>query len=465
MLLLSGGLDSSTLLAIASAEGFAVHALSFRYGQRHEAELEAARRIAERHGAVEHRIATIDLGLFGGSALTDHTLEVPRDRDESEVGSDVPITYVPARNTIFLAHALAYAEVIGAHDIFIGVNSLDYSGYPDCRPEFVESFERMANLATRAATSEGARLRVRTPLLHLGKAEIIGRGVELGVDYSLTTSCYDPTGDGLACGHCDACQLRLRGFAEAGLVDPVPYVGREEVRVAPGRSPSAPRPAAERAGTVARAPRRSYTVKEIFYTLQGEGANAGRPAVFCRFSGCNLWSGREEDRATATCNFCDTDFVGIGPDGGRFGSAEALADAVAARWPAGTGGQPLVVCTGGEPLLQLDAAAVEALHARGFEVAVETNGTQQPPPGLDWICVSPKAGAPFVLTRGDELKLVYPQPDAPPERYQDLPFRHLFLQPMDGPQIVRNTELAVAYCLANPRWRLSVQTHKTLGIR
>ncbi|MEK0430678.1 MAG: hypothetical protein RL139_482 [Gemmatimonadota bacterium] len=208
-----------------------------------------------------------------------------------------------------------------------------------------------------------------------------------------------------------------------------------------------------------------YTVKEIFYTLQGEGMQAGRPAVFCRFAGCNLWSGREADRATATCTFCDTDFVGVGPDGGKFATAEALAAAVAARWPAGAGGRPLVVCTGGEPLLQLDGPAVEALHAAGFEVAVETNGTQPAPPGLDWICVSPKADAPLVLTSGDELKLVYPQELAPPERFAGLAFRHLLLQPMDGPDLPRHTQAAIAYCLAHPAWRLSVQTHKALGLR
>jgi 7-carboxy-7-deazaguanine synthase len=208
-----------------------------------------------------------------------------------------------------------------------------------------------------------------------------------------------------------------------------------------------------------------YTVKEIFYTLQGEGANAGRAAVFCRFSGCNLWTGRERDRATAVCRFCDTDFVGVGPDGGRFATADALADAVAARWPAGAGGRPLVVCTGGEPLLQLDAAAVAALQARGFEVAVETNGTQAPPAGLDWVCVSPKAGAPLVLDHGDELKLVYPQEGHDPARLAGLGFRHFFLQPMDGPDLAANTERAIAYCLAHPQWRLSVQTHKVVGIR
>ncbi|MHB1225273.1 MAG: 7-carboxy-7-deazaguanine synthase [Gemmatimonadaceae bacterium] len=209
----------------------------------------------------------------------------------------------------------------------------------------------------------------------------------------------------------------------------------------------------------------TYTVREIFYTLQGEGANAGRAAVFCRFAGCNLWSGREADRATAVCTFCDTDFVGVGPDGGRFATPAALADAVASRWPEGAGGRPLVVCTGGEPLLQLDAAAVDAFHDRGLEVAVETNGTRMPPPGLDWICVSPKVGAPLVLTHGDELKLVYPQDGGDPARFEALDFRHRFLQPMDGPNQAENMALAVAYCLAHPLWRLSVQTHKVLGIR
>ncbi|MBL0939188.1 MAG: 7-carboxy-7-deazaguanine synthase [Gemmatimonadaceae bacterium] len=211
----------------------------------------------------------------------------------------------------------------------------------------------------------------------------------------------------------------------------------------------------------------AYTVKECFYTLQGEGLNAGRAAVFCRFAGCNLWTGRESDRAKAVCTFCDTDFVGVGPDGGKFTTPEALAAFVRSRWPkdAPDTVRPLVVCTGGEPLLQLDAAAIEALHAEGFEVAVETNGTQPAPPGLDWICVSPKANAPLTLTSGDELKLVYPQELARPERFADLDFRHFLLQPMDGPDQVANTQAALAYCLAHPQWRLSVQTHKVVGIR
>jgi 7-carboxy-7-deazaguanine synthase (Cx14CxxC type) len=210
----------------------------------------------------------------------------------------------------------------------------------------------------------------------------------------------------------------------------------------------------------------SYAVKEIYYTLQGEGANAGRAAVFCRFAGCNLWSGREEDRAGAVCRFCDTDFVGTdGPGGGRFANAATLAEAVASAWPAGDGSdRKLVVCTGGEPSLQLDEPAVEALHQRGFDVAIETNGTRPLPRGLDWICVSPKAGTDLVVTTGDELKLVYPQPGAEPERFEHLAFRLLLLQPMDSPEREANTQMAVRYCLAHPRWRLSLQTHKVLGI-
>jgi 7-carboxy-7-deazaguanine synthase len=209
-----------------------------------------------------------------------------------------------------------------------------------------------------------------------------------------------------------------------------------------------------------------YAVKEIFYTLQGEGANTGRPAVFCRFAGCNLWTGREADRADATCRFCDTDFVGTdGPGGGKFADAAALARAVAAEWPTGAPERTrFVVCTGGEPLLQLDPPLLDALHAEGFHVAVESNGTMVPPSGIDWLCVSPKAGAPLVARRGDELKLVYPQAGAEPERFEALPFDHFFLQPMDGPDREANTAAALRYCLSHPRWRLSLQTHKLLGI-
>jgi len=210
----------------------------------------------------------------------------------------------------------------------------------------------------------------------------------------------------------------------------------------------------------------SYAVKEIFYTLQGEGGNAGRAAVFCRFAGCNLWSGRESDRATAACRFCDTDFVGTdGTSGGKFADAGLLAAAVAAHWPAGVGGRPLVVLTGGEPLLQVDAALVDALHARGFEIAVETNGTLEPPPGLDWICVSPKANTPLRIRAGNELKVVVPQDGLDLEELASLDFGRHLLQPMDGPLLRENTQWAIAHCLRDPRWRLSVQTHKMVGIR
>ena len=209
----------------------------------------------------------------------------------------------------------------------------------------------------------------------------------------------------------------------------------------------------------------SYAVKEIYYTLQGEGAQTGRAAVFLRFAGCNLWSGLERDRARAVCKFCDTDFVGVdGPGGGKFADADALASAVAALWPRDLRARPYVVCTGGEPLLQLDEPLIAALHANGFEIAIETNGTLLPPPGIDWICVSPKADAEFNLKQGQELKLVYPQANGAPEKFAGLLFDHFFLQPMDGPEREANTKLATEYCLAHPQWRLSLQTHKLIGI-
>jgi 7-cyano-7-deazaguanine synthase len=222
VVLLSGGLDSTTTLAIARASGYEVYALTFRYGQRHAVELDAAGRIAKQFAVAEHVVLDIDLRRFGGSALT-AALDVPKDRPLHEMGHGIPITYVPARNTIFLSFALAWAEVLGAQDIFIGVNALDYSGYPDCRPEYIEAFERMANLATRAGVEGRQRLRIHTPLIELTKAQIIRRGLDLGVDYSLTVSCYDPAPDGAACGHCDACLLRLKGFAEIGISDPAAY--------------------------------------------------------------------------------------------------------------------------------------------------------------------------------------------------------------------------------------------------
>jgi len=224
VVLLSGGLDSATTLAIARHEEFETYALSFAYGQRHHLELDAAKRVAQSLGAAEHRVAEIDLRGFGGSALTDD-IDVPKNRSTSRIGAGIPITYVPARNTIFLSYALAWAEVLEARDIFIGVNALDYSGYPDCRPEFIERFEKLANVATRAGVS-GDPFRIRTPLIAMSKAEIVKRGAELGVDFSLTHSCYDPDMNGLACGECDSCQLRMNGFAEAGIEDPIPYARR-----------------------------------------------------------------------------------------------------------------------------------------------------------------------------------------------------------------------------------------------
>ncbi|MEN6307787.1 MAG: 7-cyano-7-deazaguanine synthase QueC [Anaerohalosphaeraceae bacterium] len=223
VILVSGGLDSATTLAIALNQGFTCYALSFRYGQRHEVELTAACRVATTMGAKEHRIIDIDLAGIGGSALTDMALEVPKDRQDMSQG--IPITYVPARNTIFLSYALAYAEVLGGFDIFIGVNAMDYSGYPDCRPEYIEAFEKMANLATAIAVEGKGRFKIHTPIIRMTKAQIIQTGTRLKVDYSLTHSCYDPDEQGRPCGHCDSCQLRLKGFAEAGLTDPVKYAG------------------------------------------------------------------------------------------------------------------------------------------------------------------------------------------------------------------------------------------------
>lgn len=222
VVLLSGGLDSATTLAIARSEGFACYAMSFRYGQRHQQEIDAARQVARHLGAVQHVITQIDLRQFGGSALT-ADIDVPKDRSTREMGGGIPITYVPARNTIFLSFALAWVEVLGATDIFIGVNAIDYSGYPDCRPEYIEAYEEMANLATRAGVEGRQHLKIHTPLIQLTKGQIIRRGLELGVDYSMTRSCYDPDERGRACGHCDSCQLRLKGFAEAGVTDPTPY--------------------------------------------------------------------------------------------------------------------------------------------------------------------------------------------------------------------------------------------------
>ena len=223
IVLLSGGLDSTTTLAIVKSQGFTPYAMTFRYGQRHQAEVVAAKRIADQAGVAQHIIVDIDLRTFGGSALTDSSIAVPKDRGLDDMSEGIPVTYVPARNTVFLSFALAWAELLQANDIFIGVNALDYSGYPDCRPEFIEAYERMANLATAAAVEGRHKIKIHTPLISLRKSEIIALGLNLGVDYGKTVTCYDPSEEGAACGHCDACQLRLRGFAENGLSDPAPY--------------------------------------------------------------------------------------------------------------------------------------------------------------------------------------------------------------------------------------------------
>ena len=223
IVLLSGGLDSATVLAVARDEGFACYALTFRYGQRHRCEVEAAARVARALGVIEHRLVEIDLGAFGGSALTDAGMDVPKDRPDLDGGTTIPLTYVPARNTIFLSYALAWAEVLGVFDLFIGVNSTDYSGYPDCRAEFIAAYERMANLATAAAVQGRGRYRIHTPIISMTKAEIVRTGMGLGLDYSLTHSCYDPDSQGRSCGRCDACRLRLKGFAEADFQDPIEY--------------------------------------------------------------------------------------------------------------------------------------------------------------------------------------------------------------------------------------------------
>ena len=419
------------------------YALSFQYGQRHATELDAARRIAEAAGVGGHVVAEIDLRVFGGSALT-ADIDVPKGRSDGEMGAGIPVTYVPARNTIFLSFALAYAETLGASDIFVGVNALDYSGYPDCRPEYIEAFERMANLATKAGVEGTQRLqhpraadaahegghhppRARARRRLLGHAELLRPG----------------------CGGSRVRRVRCLLAAAARL-----RRGR--------RTGSRSLPAG--CGGAAM----TYAVKEIFYTLQGEGANTGRPAVFCRFAGCNLWSGHEKDRATAVCTFCDTDFVGTdGPDGGKFRTAAELAAAVAERWPRANGrSRPLVVCTGGEPLLQIDAPLVDALHAAGFEIAVETNGTLEPP---RWDRLDLRQPQGRLETRAAARKRAQARLPAGGRAARALrraPTSSTSTSsPWTGPRSTANIARTIEYCLAHPQWRLSLQTHKITGIR
>ena len=323
VVLVSGGLDSATVLAIAAREGFSLHALSFRYGQRHAVELAAAREVCRRAGVAAHVEVALDLGFVGGSALTTD-LPVPKHERVEDIGAGIPVTYVPARNTIFLSYALAWAEVLGAADIFLGVNALDYSGYPDCRPEYIAAYERMANLATRAGVEGRRGAADPHPADRPEQTGDRGARPRAGCRLWRDTELLRPD-----TGWTRLRSLRQLPAASQGLPGEWDRGSGAVCQRVSGRKPE-----------TGSGNRVTYTVKEIFYTLQGEGANAGRPAVFCRFAGCNLWSGREADRADATCRFCDTDFVGTdGPGGGRFADAAALAEAVRAAWPANATGR------------------------------------------------------------------------------------------------------------------------------
>lgn len=340
VVLLSGGLDSTTVLAHALAEGWEAYALSFDYGQRHSQELSRAAEIAQSLGAAEHKVVRVDLAAFGGSALT-ADLDVPKHR--ADVGGDIPITYVPARNTVFLALALAWAETLGARDIFVGVNALDYSGYPDCRPNFLRAFEALAKVATKAGVHGGEPFRIHAPLLELTKADIVRKAIALGVDLSRTLSCYDPGVGGVPCGACDACVLRAKGFAEAGLVDPALTTDRLVTNGTGGRA------------SLEKADGRRLVINEIFHSIQGESTLAGRPCVFVRLTACDL-----------RCSWCDTEYAFYE------GAKRDVDDVVAEVERFGT---ELVEITGGEPLLQPavhDLAG--ALLARGKTVMIETGG-------------------------------------------------------------------------------------------
>jgi 7-cyano-7-deazaguanine synthase len=392
-------------------EGFAVHALSFRYGQRHAHEVEAARRIARRYGVARHVVVDIDLATLGGSALTDAHIAVPKDRPVAALAEEhVPVTYVPARNTVFLSYALALAETTGARDVFLGVNALDYSGYPDCRPEYVAAFERMANLATRAGVEAAARgetaLRVRTPLLHLSKAEIVRLGLSLGVEYAETTSCYDP--------------------------DPRP--GRPAATATPASSACAasPRRGARTRRPYAAGPRMSYTVRELFHTLQGEGRAGGPRGGVLPLQRVQPVDGARAGPPPRRLPLLRHRLRGRGArrravrHGGRAGRT------VAARWTAGTGHAPARTGAGRAPARGVHRGASRCSSSTRRRWRRCTRAASRWPSrptarsrraGLDWICVSPKAGAPLALAAGDELKLVYPQaePEAQPERFEGSP--------------------------------------------
>ena len=454
LVLFSGGQDSATCLAWALERYGHVETLGFDYGQRHRVELDCRGRFRDAlHGLFPTWGArlgddhVLDLSVLGGMSETAMTREI-----EIEARTNgLPNTFVPGRNLMFLTFAAALAYRRGLKMLIGGMCETDFSGYPDCRDDTLKALQVALNLGM------DRRFVVETPLMWLDKAATWQLAQTLGGDALVelvrveTHTCYlggrtELHAWGFGCGTCPACQLRMRGYARF----------RHATRARFTATTSG--------GTGQEGGRMSYAVKEIFYTLQGEGANAGRPAVFCRFAGCNLWSGREADRAAAVCQFCDTDFVGTdGELGGKYRAAAELAALVASLWPAGEG-RRFVVCTGGEPLLQLDAVLIDALHAHDFEIAIETNGSLPVPPGIDWVCVSPKMGAPLVVTRGNELKVVMPQADQPFDTYQQLDFEHFLVQPMDGPSRDINTRLAIDWCKRHPRWRLSMQTHKYLMI-
>ena len=453
VVLLSGGLDSTTVLAIAQSEGFAVHALTFAYGQRHSAEIDAAKAIAKSAGVARHHVVEIDLTLFGGSALT-ADIPVPKDRDlapSSPSAKEIPVTYVPARNTIFLSYALALAEVVGASNIFIGVNALDYSGYPDCRPEYIQAFEKMANLATRAGVEGRTRLVIRTPLISLSKAAIIKLGTSLGVDYSQTTSCYDPGPERRSVRPMRCVSAPTQGLQRGGTR------GSDRVRVA--RRPRSGRERVDlhregdflHAAGRGRADRARGGVLPLLrlQPLVGAGGGPvarGLPVLRHRFRRHRTGRRQIQERQRA----CGRDRSMLGSEGRR---------AQRARLP-----KKYVVCTGGEPLLQVDENLISELHQRGFEVAVETNGTS--PRRITRLDLRQSQGG--RAARADdrqraEARLPSGQCAAGKSSSSSTSATFFSSRWMDPTR--RNTERAIEYCLRHPRWRLSIQTHKLVGLR